>query len=83
MRIRSAGNADLRTLRFASISGGMIVSVMAEAAILNAVCMSRPAGYKSLQPMLTGAITVALMPCLAPSCASVLVNAMRPILAAL
>ena len=33
MRIGTIQTADWRTLRFASISGGMIVSVMAEAAI--------------------------------------------------
>jgi hypothetical protein len=68
------------TLRFASISGGMIVSVIADAA--NCCAFS---GYSRMSTFLvrTGAIHIALMLYLTPSAARAFVKATRPIFAAL
>ena len=69
-----------RTFRFASISGGMMVSVIAEAAIYR----RRVRAQLTLnEKRRTGATTMALMPYRRPSAASAFVNPTRPILAAL
>jgi hypothetical protein len=63
------------------MSGGIIVSVMAEAAIYN---ISRFRwSSSSITIRHTGAMTEALIPYFAPSFANVFVNATRPIFAAL
>lgn len=69
-----------RTPTALSMSGGMTVAVMGEAAILGRRQQNGPHGEKVVR---TGAIAFALMLYLTPSFASVLVNATRPILAAL
>lgn len=67
------------TLKLANISGGMTVSVIAEAAI----CKHQNLVFEKVTDGHTGAMAEDLILYFAPSRARVLVNPTRPILAAL
>lgn len=69
------------TPMLARTSGGIIVAVMLEAAIYRFVKTTQL--FLTPEKNLTGAIAVDLIPYFAPSLASVLLNATRPIFAAL